>query len=427
MEKVNEDHTIDDNNGMITPRTHIRRFGLCLTFLLITCLQVRAGVLEGNIYTDLYGLESQDTTHVHSYSGGRVSWNLWKRSLRRIDLQTSFRYATTLKGNNENIIKTYVREGYVRFSGLPAHSEIRLGRQFLYSNLTAVLVDGAYIDYAVWPEASLTLFGGSTVASFSPGTVRDLSDYAVAGASIRYSNSPLGAIGVNWLYRRDRGYLVSHLVGLDIERRVGISTLYAVGAFNRNQNRLANLTGRIAARPHGWYLAAEYRFREPWVSDASLFGIINFNRYQQARLEARRLAWRTVSIGGQFLYSLGESDDTWRSMLGISAAFGSLGWSHQEGHGTYSDGIYGTLTARVHPRMEIYGNTNLSRYRVQSEQEEYSDSYGSAIGFLWRGPSGWSCRAECQWFRNAVSTSDGRLYLQVAKDFSIGSDGKGAK
>jgi hypothetical protein len=237
----------------------------------------------------------------------------------------------------------------------------------------------------------------------------------------------MGRIGIVWFYQRDRGYLAAHQVGLNLERMFSEWSLYGKGSYNLVQNRLADLTGRLSVRPRDWYISAEYRYREPWVSNATLFGIIDFDCWQQTRFEARRVVWKTVSFGGQLQYSFLKSEDSWRILLGINSSHGSFGWSHQEGNGTYSDGIYGSLSTRVTTSLEVYGNSNLSRYRVQPEQTDRSDSYGSALGLYWRAPSGFSLRAEGQWFRNAVVTSQTRFYLKIAKDLSIGSSTKGEK
>lgn len=138
---------------------------------------------------------------------------------------------------------------------------------------------------------------------------------------------------------------------------------------------------------------------------------------------------KSLSIGGQLYYSASDPTNTVRTTFGISSGFYSIGWSHQNGSGGDNNGFYGTLNSRLTPQLEAYVSSNLTQYRVDVEQPDWTNSYGTTLGLLWHNGSGYSVRAEGQWFKIdqkantfvlANTTSQVRFYLRASKDFSLG-------
>ncbi|MFZ1685503.1 MAG: hypothetical protein WAU88_15405 [Candidatus Zixiibacteriota bacterium] len=384
-------------------------------------VQAQAVELNGSIFTNLYSFRQSDFSRTQSYSGARVTLIAWRdRFNRTLELRTNFRYAADLQDNSGIGPRFFVYETYLRLTNAPARSEFSLGRQFVYNSIQSNLMDGLQARYPINRVWAVSGFGGVSALSSDPEHIQNFSYSGLIGATLAAQLQPTLHASANLLFRKVDGRTSETRAGLDIGKEVGIWSLFGKGIFNAPHTRISELLGRVSVRPKDWYFAAEAFYREPSVSDNSLWSIIDFDYYRQVRVEARRIVCKSMSVGGQLAYTAGSPDGTVQTRLSIASAWYSLGWSHQNGYGGDNDGFFGTLSARVTPHIDIYAGTNLSTYKIDALTTERSDSYGSTAGVFWHGSAGFSVRAEGQWFRNRVITSGTRFYLRASKDFSIG-------
>ena len=65
--------------------------------------------------------------------------------------------------------------------------------------------------------------------------------------------------------------------------------------------------------------------------------------------------------------------------------------------------------------------------RVQELQESLSDSYAANAGLTFRPRMGYTIDVEAQYLRNAVSSSDVRLFFRVSKRFDVRRSPAGAR
>jgi hypothetical protein len=194
---------------------------------------------------------------------------------------------------------------------------------------------------------------------------------------------------------------------------------YARVAYNAADFRLAELLGRLSWRDGRWYLSGEYLWREPSVRSSSIFTMVDFDRYQIVRGEVRRTVWRDLSIFGNFLAELEDSDAPVRTGLGVATPRYSLAWVYQTGSAGENHGIKASFYMPVLTNLTVYGNANLYRYKVQLEHDGRSDAYASSLGFDWNVGSGFSARSEVQYLRNAVAEDDVRLFVRLTKYLSF--------
>jgi hypothetical protein len=303
-------------------------------------------------------------------------------------------------------------------------TDILLGRQFVYTGVGSALMDGGRIHFRRYRNFSFNLFGGSTVSSEDPEKLQSPDDHLVVGGRFNANPDKETRMGLSWMLRRRDGGNSYHRIGLDANRYVGPSEFYGRASYNAIDHRLAEIMGRATYRPGAWYFSGEYYWREPFVAGNSIFALIDFERYQVGRVEARRRVWKNVSLVTHVQTELGSSDNTYRTAIGFSSPLLSLSWIHQTGYGGDNDGIRGYANYMVNERWSCYASANLYRYRVQLEQLERSDAYASTVGVRWRGQWGLTIQAEGQYLRNAVLKDDGRFLLRIIKDFSLRSQNK---
>jgi hypothetical protein len=409
-----------------TPRGQARS-GTLLTrsVFLIAILwssAIYAGPLTGTISSELYTYEDALGDHVRPYLRLRAGWTMWQDAQRRsLSFHTNTRWVTDLSQKYTNDPETYVFDAYVKFTGAPAGATYYLGRQFVYNGVGSQLLDGARIRLRLSRVWRIDVFGGSSVAQESPATIRALSDFGSFGARLSVSPGRSLRLGVNWLRQESQGFVSFHRAGLDGEWRNRLWRITGKASADVEDIRLAEALARIEYRPSPWFLAAEVFWREPSVSTATLFSIIDSHGYAQARIELqRRISGPLAGLARVTATGL-EGDQAWRLQLGVTSSRYALTWNYQTGAGGDNNGFSGYVNVPFERWWTAYVRANLNRYRVQPEQEDRSDAYTAAVGLRWSSGGRLSAQGEGQYLRNAVRTDDLRLYLRLVVDISTGT------
>ncbi len=424
------DRRITSNDGIFLGYCRLARKWSHSLLLLLILFPAAAGAtaLRGNLFGELYSFQELDSTHIRPFAGMRAGLSIWRTSEgQALDLNTFFRWTNSLRTTHPTVPATNVYDLNLHLSGLPRGTDLYLGRQFVYNSAGSVLLDGLRLRYRIGRPITLELFGGSSVDAMTPAKVRSLSSFATYGGRLSVTATSKTRVGLNWIDKLINGSESWHRATLDADHRFEQWQVYGRIAYDLSSEQIAELLTRLSYSPTKWYLSGEFSRREPSVSSASLFGMINYRRYQQVRIEARRTLWRNLDLYSQFHGTLYSGDDIWRVNIGITASRYSLGWRHQSGRDGENNALAGTLNVPFASRWELYAGFNAGRYRVQTDQDGHSDAYSTQVGLTWRSASGITATAEGQYQRNAVQKSGSQLYFRLAKDFSLGEESMGMR
>ncbi|MBI5267291.1 MAG: hypothetical protein HY851_08675 [candidate division Zixibacteria bacterium] len=376
------------------------------------------------------------TAELYSYDdGSEAKWDQYHRIGLTLTKPLTGRDRYWGIGLNERIrvfedrkiltLSQHVYEGNIVLHNLLNRTIFTVGQQFVYNTLGSSHLNGVRLQYAIFGKLRADVFGGreqwfyDIARSYNP-------TYQVWGARLSGDATSATQVGGNWMLRRTGGREVYHRAGLDLTHRLRKSELYGRGGWNLLTNRIADLLGRVTVTPKDWYASGEFHWREPNVAANSIFSVIAYDHYKRARIEVRRRLTNQLWVYKSAHATFVQGGTIWLGTLGITGPGYSIGWSHQEGRGTKSDGLTGSVAADLKPNWTVFGSSNLSRYRVQGEQADESDAYATSAGIGWRPARGWQVQVQGQWLRNAVRTSDVRFLFQLTKAFSTTIGGKGA-
>ncbi len=412
--------------GNIHPTTASRlgRFSGTLPLIAVVVIfggQALGVELDGRLMSDLYVYEQGDKSHVRPYLSTRADLTAWRSIDRRsLTFHTYLRWSSDFSDKLATDPQTFVYHAYVRLAGIPKATDIYLGRQFVYCGVGSALLDGLRIRYQPFRTLNLDVFGGSSVSSEDPEQIRSFSDFRTLGGRAAFAPRPSVRLGLSWMLRKTDGQLSYNRLGLDGEKTFGQYRLFGRASYNLVGSRLAEILMRASYSHAGWYLCGEFDRREPSVAANSLFGILDFRDYKQARLDVQRTILRNLTVVSQMRVDFLTGEDSWRGSLGLRTSYAGISWHHQSGYGGDSDGMSGSVNLRLDPRWELFSTANLHRYKVQVEQKDRSDAYSTSLGLLWRPVRGLTARVEGQYLRNAVRGHDTRVLLRLTKDFSLG-------
>ncbi|MGB7060760.1 MAG: hypothetical protein WBF13_00220 [Candidatus Zixiibacteriota bacterium] len=321
----------------------------------------------------------------------------------------------------------FVYHAYFRLTGLLQRANVYLGRQFVYCGVGNTLLDGLRVRYKPFRTMQLDVFGGSSVSSQDPEQIRSFSDFGSLGGRLAFQPQLTTRLGLSWMLRKREGQVSSNKLGLDGEQTIGFYRLYGRASYNMVDSRLAGILIRTSYSNAGWYLSGEFDQREPSVAANTLFSILDFGDYKQARLDVQRTVLRDLVVVSQLRVDFRTGRDSWCTSFGVRTSYYGLSWHHQSGYGGDRDGVSGFLNLRLNPRWELFSTTNLYRYRVQAEQTDRNDAHSTSLGLLWRPGRGFTARADGQYLRNAVRGHDVRILLRFTKGFSLSQNSGKAK
>mgnify|MGYP001335300936 CR=1 FL=1 len=393
---------------------------LILVLLIISLSSAKAIELRGNIFSEFYGYKELGLNHYRPYAGMRANLGIWRgEKSRALELNTYFRWTTDLKTKSSTDPQTFFYDTYLHLANVPARSHIYIGRQFVYNGAGSLLMDGIRAKYIIIPQAQIELFGGSAVSSAEPEKIRNISDFGSFGGRLAISPAGSTKFGLNLLSRRLDGYGEINRAAVDAEQVISRWRLFGRAAYNLTRSSMAELLGRISFQPPQWYFEGEFLWREPSVSDNTVFSIIDYYRYCEFRLNGRRTIIKNLNLDARVTGTLYDNENAWNFQIGLIGSWYNIGWRHQTGYGGVNDGLVLLLNLRLNSRWETYAAANVGRYKVQKEQPTRNDAYSSQAGILWRPITGLTARIEGQYLRNAIMTEETRIYIKLAKDFSF--------
>ena len=137
--------------------------------LILACLPTYSNLtqaveLDGNLWSELYVWEDGDFSHWRPYQSVQANLTAWRGSERqRLSFHTYARWMSDFSDKFESDPQTSIRYAYARLSELPSHTTISLGRQFLYTTVGSVLLDGAEVRFSPTARLELQIFGGASV------------------------------------------------------------------------------------------------------------------------------------------------------------------------------------------------------------------------------------------------------------------------
>ena len=407
-------------NGIL--RQYISYFVRPLLIWIIAFLSTAISVsaeLTGRLSSELYIWEESDgVSHIRPYESLRL--NLRPRESmtdRKLSFHSYIRWTTDLSDKSQSDPQTFVYDSYVRLSGLPAGSDIYLGRQFTYSGVGSALIDGLRLKYKITRRLELDIFGGSAVDGSDPERIRSLSDFGTAGGRVIFKLKNRSRFGLHYILRRSDGSVTYNRLGVDGRHDAHKWRLYGRIAYNAAGLRLSNILMRGIYNPGKWYFSLEYDWREPSVSANSLFSMVDFRRYRQTRFEVHHPIYHNLRIISRFNINLYSGENSWSGSLGLNGGSWSISWRHQSGYGGDNDGITGFVNYRFTRSWEAYASAVFSSYRIQDMQEERSDAYVTTAGVQKQIGENLFIRTEGEYLRNAVKSDDMRYYLRVTKGF----------
>jgi hypothetical protein len=393
----------------------------CLGTVMVDGRTSAAAEVSGRLTSSVYGFEQSDSSHWRPYLGMNATASLWRRGNRFVSLHTNLRWTGDYTASELCNPQTYVYDLYLDLGGLPGGSRFYLGRQFAYSAMGSYLIDGAGFRQRLTSKVSLDLYGGTVVDHGSPDQVQSFSDAGMLGGRVGFRAAEI-KLGLNWLWARSQGSTARYRAGLDGLWSDGRLEFYGRFTYDVAAMEVSGLLGRASVRPGSWILSGEFDWRKPSVASNSIFSVVGAEGSQSVRVDVVRKLLKGLLSVAQMQCELMSGEDSWRMTLGLRSGTIGIGWTHRDGYGGTSDGLTGDASLRLNRRVELYATAHLSQYKIQPETLDWIDDYTSSVGLVWKPVADLRLRAEGQFLSNANDTGDWRVYLQLAKGFSLGSN-----
>lgn len=402
------------NHGLVL-RSSLKSIAAFLVVCIVAFSNVHAVEFSGTVSNDWYVLDDSGEVLIRPFIGLRSTVRLMQTNTGgSLSLHGNGRWRSELGNSGQTITETRIYSGYLQYSGQGVFSEFSLGRQFVYNPAGSAVLDGLNIRIRPMRSLRIRVFGGSATNGLALDKSYSLSDNLLTGASLYYDTQKSATLGLHWWYRKREGRAVSNSISTDFFYRFRQTDWQAVTVYDIISATLTKMRLRGTYRDSRWYGSIEYTNRAPSISINSIFSIIEYYRINELRLTAERAVYRRIRLTGQVF--VGKINDEYSNVFsfGFSGPHFRILWRHYQGFGTSDNGIVAHANASVNRRLLVFITANLSRYRVQEEQDGRNDNMAVMSGMDWR-LTFVRIRLEGQYLRNAVKDEDWRFLLRLSK------------
>jgi len=416
MKAAGPDYRVKDGVGSI------RRGSFCfILFILVLSAPLSAATFNGRLSSDFYGYTVGDQDHLQSYIGLRAYTRLWSdQSKRELTFHTYSRWTSDMIDKQARDPEFSVYSAFFRLDRIILRTRLQLGRQFAYSAAGSALIDGARATVTPMQNMEVELFGGSSVTRIDPEEVNSFSDEGVLGARVTYLYRNRFKPSLHWFFRKYDGNIDQNRIGCDLSARFDRLQTYGRITYDIERLSLAEYMARAAYSDRSWYIAGEWLSRDPSVPAHSIFSLIDYDRYKQARLELRRKTKASIWLVGNLTVTFFDiEDDAVAIRAGLQSSLFSVGWNHQTGYAGQRDGLYGNVYYKLTRSFTLYSRADLSRYKIQDQVDDRTDAYAAVAGLQWRHEL-YEARIEGQYLRNAVASDDTRIRISLSRGFEFG-------
>jgi len=397
---------------------------ILLSLFVVLPSEVYCSQIRGNISTYLRSYESQGSTELQPYVNLRIgSSDLVRSGRRSIGFNLHGRWTDQRSVFSDD--KYNVFSSYIQLSGLPAGSNMKIGRQFVFGAAGSANIDG--IDIRLEPTRcwKINASVGTEVSHTEPNEIRSFFEAGVLTAGIATSAFKDLSLRADWYTSTSDGNSETSRIGADAEYRSGIVRLFGGLAYDLLRMNAAHSNFRLTMKSNKWYLSVRYRYRQPSVRYQSLFSLIASDPIHESRLEVRRTVFGRVSAYARYSRTIVGPDEISRYQIGLRSTRFTLGWMNQEGHRGMRNAFLGSVEIPLSRRLSASISADMSRYRVQDRQDELNDSYIGSAGIQWKPVNTLVIGGQAQYIRNAILADDLTLLFRISKSFTVGTRSRG--
>ncbi len=379
------------------------------------CSQIR-----GDVSSYLQTYENQGAMKTQPYVSLRIGSNdIYGGGNRSVGFNLYGRWTDQRSSFSNN--KYVLYSSYIDVKGLPAMTRVKIGRQFCYNTAGSATIDGISVQYKPHRNWKIEALGGSKPSSTEPNGIRSLADAGVFAGSVSTSVVRNVNMSAGWYLSSRDGNTERNRLGGEADYRSARVRVFGSSTYSLPDKNLANTSIRLSLHPDRWYLSAHYRYRQPSVPYQSLFSLVDSEPVNELRFEIRKEVYRRTAAYVRFSRTSIGTDGVSRYQIGIRSARFTIGWLKQDGYRGKRNALVGSAQFVLSSKVATTISANLSRYKVQEEQEELNDSYVGTAGIQWRPVNTLTVGGEVQYIRDAVLEDNLILLLRVSKSVTIRS------
>jgi hypothetical protein len=381
-----------------------------------------AAAVNGNIWTEFYSyrIKSPDTlTHVRSLQGLRLG--VRDAFTPGLSLFVRGRIASDITHKFSSDPDFRVFGAYLEYTRWKQFA-LRVGRQFVYAGLGGLTMDGGKLEFKINHLITLTGYAGTTPGPsfFKYDEISPWKKSNVFGGRLICSRLRNWVFATSYQERGIQNNVDSRVVGVDFTYDRGKYSEFSRVDYDilLNKLKLVIIRPRMKfAQGHSGEL--EYMYREPTFGLSSPFSVFKTNPFHQIRFNPiYKIAPGLYGLGS-IAYTIYKGDNNIRASAGGSYKGQSAGLVFADGYGGQKLGIFASLFYEMKKDLQLYFNTDLFNYKIDTDETSTTSSVSIAAGGYYRIIDDLNGRLEYQFLSNHGYKYDSRLYARIEYGIQI--------
>jgi hypothetical protein len=348
-----------------------------IIFFLLTgfCFLSAQINIQGNLSSSLYSFESSDKeNNLNFYQG--LFFKISPQTNPDMYLKTNLRL---IKSDNPSDWNTKIYNSHVGWRAPWMNTELRLGRQFVYSGVINGTMDALYLSLSPATNLNLKVVGGVVAPYDRDADVTKWDDGNIFGGYGSYRFNPALKTDVSYFQKTRNEELYWQQLGTSFSGM--INQFYYRLKYDHNlltsesQSFRSNLTYYLDL----WSFSAEFNNQKPRVYEDSFFSRFKIVAHNQVRIAATRTIAQ-YQLGLQLINTNFEEGESSNKVLAtVGNKWGIIGLIYQSGYAGDNTGIYTEINWQALKDLKF--NLNISHYQyerqsVQLDEEATSFSTG---------------------------------------------------
>jgi len=334
--------------------------------------------IQGNLSSSLYSFESADNeNNLNFYQG--LFLKISPESNPNLYIKSNLRL---IKTSNPSDWSSKIYNSHVGWKAPGMHTELRLGRQFIYSGVINGTMDVLYLSLSPLTNLKIKMVGGVEANIERKAEVTQWEDGNVIGGYASYRFDRALKTDISYFQKTRSDELYWQLGGASFSGM--IDQLFYRLKYDHNlltseyQAMRANLIYYLDL----WSFSAEFNSQRPRVYEDSFFSIFEIKAHDQIRVAVNRKI-EEYQVGLQLINtSFNEGESSNQVMATLGNKLGILGLIFQSGYAGDNLGIYAQINYQLLEDLKLNLYSSHYKYERQSVKiNEQATSFSAGVQY----------------------------------------------
>ncbi len=334
--------------------------------------------IQGNLSSSLYSFESSDKKDNFDFYQG-INFKITPTTNPDIYFKSNMRL---IRYSNPSQWTNKVYNSHIGWRTPWMRTELRLGRQFIYSGVINGTIDALFLSVSPIKKLNLKIVGGVVAPLDRKAELIQWNDGNVLGGYASYHFNSAFKSDLSYFQKTRRDNLYWQQVGTSLSGKFNQFFYRFKYDHNLLTSQYQAIRTNLTYYLNLWSFSAEFNSQKPRVYEDSFFSIFKIKAHNQVRVAATRNIAQ-YQIGLQLINTRFDEGEISNQLIStFSNKWGVIGLIYQNGYAGDNTGIYAKINYQILSNLKLNIYSSHYKYERQSVQiSEAATAFSSGLQY----------------------------------------------